>query len=108
MGIPLSRRDIKYTIVSRFEEVLRSFLRAKLEVLFDDYKKGIPPGVLRRLFDRGKDHQQAKSTAARRNIVVRINRFLGPGGHTASGILGQFSAIKSPLSKGIVFSGLAG
>lgn len=45
MAIRLERRDIGYTIISRFEGLLRLFLFKKINMLFSDYYEGIPQGI---------------------------------------------------------------
>jgi len=52
MDMPFNRRDIGYTIISRFEEVYRLFLSEKLMVYFADYLEGIPPVIIGKAKDR--------------------------------------------------------
>lgn len=52
MTAKLNRRDVGYTIISRFEEALRGFLIEALEILFDDYQEGIPAGIINKSKER--------------------------------------------------------
>lgn len=52
MTIAFNRRDIGYTIISRFEEAYRLFLAKKLSDLFGHYEEGIPNGILAKAKDR--------------------------------------------------------
>jgi len=56
MAAQLSRRDIGYTIISRFEEALRGFIAEGLEILFDHYEKGIPTGVMSKARERASNN----------------------------------------------------
>lgn len=47
-----TRRDIGYTIISRFEEALRSFLASELSNCFSNYRDGIPSGILEKARER--------------------------------------------------------
>lgn len=52
MDTPFNRRDIGYTIASRFEESLRGFLVDKLSVFFANFMDGIPAGIIEKTKDR--------------------------------------------------------
>ncbi len=52
MDKPFNRRDIGYSIISRFEEAFRSFLNDKLQVFFSNYLDGIPDDIIRKAQDR--------------------------------------------------------
>ena len=54
MDSRFSRRDIGYTIISRFEEVFRFFLSEKLPIYFGNFLDGIPSGVI----DKTKERTQ--------------------------------------------------
>jgi LuxR family glucitol operon transcriptional activator len=41
-----NRRDIGYTIISRFEEAFRTFLGEALSIHFSDYQEGVPDGII--------------------------------------------------------------
>lgn len=57
MDTPFNRRDIGYTIASRFEESLRGFLADKISVLFANFMDGIPTGIIEKTKDRtAKSH----------------------------------------------------
>jgi LuxR family glucitol operon transcriptional activator len=43
-----SRRDVGYTVVSRFEETLRSFILRKVNILLPRWETGVPEGVLKK------------------------------------------------------------
>jgi hypothetical protein len=51
----LSRRDVGYTIISRFEEALRGFLAECLEILFDNYQEGVPSGIISKAEERASN-----------------------------------------------------
>ncbi len=55
MNTMLNRRDIGYTLISRFEEAFRSFIAAKIVSLFDTYSSGIPAGVIQKAKERVGD-----------------------------------------------------
>lgn len=57
MSVSLNRRDIGYTIISRFEEAFRCFLAQELESHFSDYLQGVPTGILDKAKDRASDHE---------------------------------------------------
>lgn len=40
------RRELGYTIISRFETTLRSYISNKIELIFNDFKDGIPEGII--------------------------------------------------------------
>jgi len=46
MEKPLSRRDVGYTIISRFEECYRYFLAEKLLTFYGNFLEGIPPVII--------------------------------------------------------------
>ncbi|MEM3094248.1 MAG: NB-ARC domain-containing protein, partial [Nitrososphaera sp.] len=48
----LSRRDVGYTVVSRFEEAFRLFLSDRLSVFFAHYFDGIPTGIIEKARNR--------------------------------------------------------
>jgi tetratricopeptide (TPR) repeat protein/GTPase SAR1 family protein len=48
----LIRRDVGYTIVSRFEEAFRQFLTDKLPIHFMNFEKGIPSGIVEKVKKR--------------------------------------------------------
>ena len=48
----ITKRDIGYTIISRFEEMLREFIASKISVIYPDFKKGIPEGILFRVKEK--------------------------------------------------------
>jgi hypothetical protein len=52
MDIVFNRRDIGYTIISRFEESFRGFLSEGLTIYFDDFLDGIPNGIVSKAKDR--------------------------------------------------------
>jgi len=52
MTTKLNRRDVGYTIISRFEESFRCFLAQGLEILFDHYREGMPVGVISKAEER--------------------------------------------------------
>jgi LuxR family glucitol operon transcriptional activator len=52
MTTKLNRRDVGYTIISRFEESFRCFLAQGLESLFDHYREGIPVGAISKAEER--------------------------------------------------------
>lgn len=47
-----NRRDIGYTIISRFEETFRLFLSEALDIHFSNYQDGVPNGVVVKAKDR--------------------------------------------------------
>ena len=55
MSTQLNRRDIGYTVISRFEEVFREFLKEAIEILFDDHEEAFPNGVLDKAKERLSD-----------------------------------------------------
>lgn len=48
----LNRRDVGYTIVSRFETALRLFISNTLLYLYSDFKDGVPLGIYSKALDR--------------------------------------------------------
>jgi hypothetical protein len=52
MDIPFNRRDIGYTIISRFEETLRSFIANKITTFFNNFYDGLPQGVVSKAKER--------------------------------------------------------
>ncbi|RCJ42501.1 hypothetical protein A6770_34650 [Nostoc minutum NIES-26] len=54
MTAKLDRRDVGFTIISRFEEAFRQFLSEALSILFDNYQDGIPNGVIEKAKARAK------------------------------------------------------
>ncbi len=46
------RRDICYTIISRFEQALRKLLVNKIEILYGDYMGAIPDGIIQKVTDK--------------------------------------------------------
>jgi LuxR family transcriptional regulator, glucitol operon activator len=52
MDNPLSRRDIGYTVISRFEETFRDFISEKLLMHFGAFLEGIPAGIIAKATDR--------------------------------------------------------
>lgn len=62
MDAPFNRRDIGYTIISRFEEAFRCLLVNKLPIIFGSYQEGIPQGVIDKAKDRtSKTHWEDAS-----------------------------------------------
>lgn len=57
MNYIFNRRDIGYTIISRFEETLRVFLSEALVVHFSNYQDGIPNGVIMKAQDRATSNE---------------------------------------------------
>src|SRR2546421_62191 len=49
-----TRRDIGYTIISRFEETFRYYLSEKLPIYFSDFLDGVPLGILDKAKERTK------------------------------------------------------
>jgi hypothetical protein len=49
MATIYNRRDIAFTIISRFEETYRRFLIDKLSNKYSDFKQGIPSGIVTKL-----------------------------------------------------------
>ena len=47
-----NRRDFGFTIISRFEEIYRSFLITKLNKKFSDYQLGIPPAIVLKINEK--------------------------------------------------------
>lgn len=52
MGIIYNRRDFGYTIISRFEAVFREALVDKLTARYQDYKEGVPIGIINKINER--------------------------------------------------------
>src|SRR5258706_8614576 len=52
MDIVFNRRDIGYTIISRFEESFRGFLSEGLTIYFEVFLDGIPSGIVSKAKDR--------------------------------------------------------
>lgn len=52
MAAQLTRRDIGYTIIARFEESFRGFLSLALSIFFSDYQEGVPSGVINKAKER--------------------------------------------------------
>ena len=48
----LVRRDIGYTIISRFEETFRSFLADKMPSLLPNYETNLPSGIIQKAKER--------------------------------------------------------
>lgn len=48
------RRDLGYTIISRFEATLRNLISDKIKVLYGDFKEAIPDGILQKTINRAK------------------------------------------------------
>ena len=57
MEARFTRRDIGYSVISRFEEVFRFFLTEKLSILFNDFLEGIPLGII----EKSKERSQKNS-----------------------------------------------
>ncbi len=55
MVTQLSRRDVGYTIISRFEEAFRGFLAECLEILFENYQEGVPSGIISKAEERASN-----------------------------------------------------
>lgn len=47
-----NRRDFGFTIISRFEEVFRSYLITKLNIKHSDYQTGIPSGIVSKINEK--------------------------------------------------------
>lgn len=47
-----NRRDFGFTIISRFEEIYRSFLISKLNIKYSDYHNGIPPAIVSKINEK--------------------------------------------------------
>lgn len=52
MDGPLSRRDIGYTIVSRFEELMRAYLATRLDSAYRNFGDAVPLGVVGKAQER--------------------------------------------------------
>lgn len=50
-----SKRDLGYTIISRFETSFRNHLCKKINILFSDYKESIPVGIIEKIKEKNKD-----------------------------------------------------
>lgn len=50
-----NRRDIGYTIISRFEEAYRNFLINKLTIKHADFRDGIPSNIVSRINERSEN-----------------------------------------------------
>lgn len=47
-----NRRDIGYTVISRFEEAFRGFVSKNISSLYSDFKDGIPSGIIEKAKNR--------------------------------------------------------
>ncbi len=54
MSNSINRRDIGYTIISRFEETIRNFITHNIRILFGDFKEGIPNGIIEKVMSRSQ------------------------------------------------------
>jgi len=52
MAVNFRYQDLAYTIVSRFEEAFRDFISTRLTYLYDDFKLGIPNGIISKAQNR--------------------------------------------------------
>ncbi|MBN2603375.1 MAG: ATP-binding protein [Candidatus Thermoplasmatota archaeon] len=52
MDIVLNRRDVGYTVVSRFEAAFRGFIENTLQILYSNFQEGIPNGVTNKASER--------------------------------------------------------
>src|SRR4051812_13293915 len=68
MDWALNRRDVGYTIISRFEETLRSFLTEGLLSNFSDYSQGIPPAIIDKAKGRANNENLEELTDLLENI----------------------------------------
>lgn len=55
MGIDFNRRDLAYTIITRFEEAFRLFISNHLNCLHSSFTLGIPKGIIDRIKDRDSE-----------------------------------------------------
>jgi len=51
------RRDICYTIISRFEQALRKLIVNKVEILYGNFKAAIPEGIIQKVADRAETYK---------------------------------------------------
>lgn len=54
MDYPLNRRDIGYTIISRFETIYRTYVAERIATLFPTFSEGVPEGILEKAKTRGE------------------------------------------------------
>ncbi|WP_299761600.1 NB-ARC domain-containing protein [uncultured Pontibacter sp.] len=57
-----NRRDLGYTIISRFESLFRSYIATKLECLAENYTNNVPEGILSKAKDRNYETSYFEST----------------------------------------------
>jgi tetratricopeptide (TPR) repeat protein len=57
MSVSFTRRDVGYTLISRFEEGLRDFVALRLPFLFSNYQDGFPTGILTKALDRAGEQR---------------------------------------------------